>query len=95
MKKFLFLALFSLFVSCSAYQPISNITSKVYIGMHVNDFLKVADGRAQRDAMTETYYVYRINQYEAMYGMLVDSKFYYFRNSDNKLFQVDGGTKNY
>jgi len=95
MKKFLFLALFSLFVSCSVYQPISNITSKVYIGMPLYQFLQIADGRAQKSAIYETYYVYRINQYEAMYGMLVDSKFYYFRNSDNKLFQVDGGTKNY
>ncbi len=94
MKKILFLALITLFISCSSYQSISKVTSQVYIGMTLTEFLKVADGRAEKDAMTETYYVYRINQYEAMYGMLVDTKFYYFYNSNNKLFQVDGGTRN-
>ena len=42
--------------------------------------------------MTETYYVYRIDQYN-LDGNVIDSMFYYFRNSDDKLFEVNAGTK--
>ena len=40
--------------------------------------------------MNETYYVYRVNAYN-MDGVK-DSMFYYFRYSDDKLFEVNAGT---
>ena len=60
--------------------------------MTKTEFLAVALERAKKDAMTETYYVYRIDQYN-LDGYIIDSMFYYFRNSDDKLFEVNAGTK--
>ena len=60
--------------------------------MTKTEFLAVALERAKKDAMTETYYVYRIDQYN-LDGYVIDSMFYYFRNSDDKLFEVNAGTK--
>jgi len=60
--------------------------------MTKTEFLAVALDRAKKDAMTETYYVYRIDQYN-LDGNVIDSMFYYFRNSDDKLFEVNAGTK--
>jgi len=90
MKKIIFLAFITLFMSCKAYQIVSKITEQVYIGMHINEFLKVAKGRAEKDVMLETYYAYRINQYD-IFGYRIQSMFYYFNNSDDKLFKVDEG----
>ena len=59
--------------------------------MTKTEFLAVALERAKKDAMTETYYVYRIDQYN-LDGYIIDSMFYYFRNSDDKLFEVNAGT---
>tara|TARA_B110000902_G_scaffold27440_1_gene29768 strand:- start:492 stop:767 length:276 start_codon:yes stop_codon:yes gene_type:complete len=81
-----------MFLSCGSIVPISAVNNKVDIGMTKTDFLAVALDRAKKDAMTETYYVYRIDQYN-LDGNVIDSMFYYFRNSDDKLFEVNAGTK--
>ena len=59
--------------------------------MHVEEFKKIAKNRAEKDAMFSDYYVYRINQIN-LDGYVIDTKFYYFRNSDDRLFEVNGGT---
>ena len=60
--------------------------------MTKTEFLAIALERAKKDAMTETYYVYRIDQYN-LDGYIIDSMFYYFRSSDDTLFEVNAGTK--
>ena len=93
MRKFLILfTSITILVSCGSYQSISIVNDKVEIGMTKTEFLAIAQGRAKKDAMTETYYVYRVDQYN-LDGYKIDSMFYYFRYSDDKLFEVNAGTK--
>ena len=93
MKNLLILfASITILLSCGSIVPISAVNNKVEIGKTKTEFLAVALERAKKDAMTETYYVYRIDQYN-LDGYIIDSMFYYFRNSDDKLFEVNAGTK--
>ena len=92
MKKLLTLfASITILLSCGSLAPLSSLNDRVEIGMTKTEFLAIADGRAKKDAMNETYYVYRVNQYN-IDGVRIDSMFYYFRNSDDKLFEVNAGT---
>ena len=94
MKNLLILfASVTILISCGSYQSISLVNDKVEIGMTKDEFLAIGGVRAKKDAMTETYYVYRIDQYD-LNGIKIDSMFYYFRNSDDKLFEVNAGTRN-
>jgi len=93
MKKLIFLLIATVLFSCKAYQSISTITEQVSIGMHVDDFKRIAKGRYQTDAMNVQFYVYRINQYD-LNGILIDSMFYYFSQETNLLIEVNGGTRN-
>ena len=92
MKKLVFLLVCSFLISCGSYMNVSQVTEQVEIGMTKDAFLKIAKNRAEKDAMYSDYYVYRVNQYD-LNGYKVDSMFYYFRNSDDKLFEVNAGTK--
>ena len=93
MKNLLILfASITILLSCGSLAPLSSLNDRVEIGMTKTEFLAVALDRAKKDAMTETYYVYRIDQYN-LDGNVIDSMFYYFRNSDDKLFEVNAGTK--
>ena len=91
MKKLILFFLFTLLVSCGNMKSVSYITEQVELGMTKTQFLEIAGKRAEKDAMLETYYVYRVNQYN-IDGVRIDSMFYYFRNSDDKLFEVNAGT---
>ena len=95
MRYLLILLFVSLFMSCSMfrnYQQIHRVTSKTYIGMHVNEFLQIADRRYSHDAKNSEVYVYRVNQFD-INGRMIDSMFYYFDADTDKLIKVDGGTK--
>ena len=70
--------------------PLSKINERVYIGMTINEFKKIAKKRALKDELFDTYYTYRINQYD-LSGKIIDSRFYYFSNGHNKLIKVDSG----
>lgn len=95
MKNLLILfASITILMSCGSMASISLMNERVEIGMTKAEFLEVAGDRAKKDAMTETYYVYRVNQHN-LDGIVIKSMFYYFRYSDNKLFEVNAGTKNY
>jgi|TARA_B100001093_G_scaffold81252_1_gene72636 hypothetical protein len=72
--------------------PLSKINERVYIGMTINEFKKIAKKRALKDELFDTYYTYRINQYDFS-GKIIDSRFYYFSNGYNKLIKVDKGTE--
>ena len=93
MRKFLILFIsITILVSCGSLTSISTLNDKVEIGMTKTEFLAIALNRAKKDAMNETYYVYRVDQ-RNLDGYIVDSMFYYFRYSDDKLFEVNAGTK--
>ena len=92
MKKLVFLLVCSFLISCGSYMNVSQVTEQVKIGMTKDEFLKIAKNRAEKDAMSSDYYVYRVNQYD-LNGYKIDSMFYYFRSSDDTLFEVNAGTK--
>ena len=78
-------------VSCaSAYKQATFISNQSYIGMPINDFKTLAGKKASLEAMESGYTVYRIKDYDAMSGAVIDTKFYYF-DSNAKLVKIDGG----
>ena len=78
------------------YQLVSVVNNKVELGITKAQFLALAGERAEKDAMSADYYVYRINQYsytEQLGDHVVDSMFYYFDRKTDTLFKVDAGVK--
>ncbi len=95
MKKiFLLLFVISLTgnISCGSYALVSDVTNKVELGMTKTEFLEIAGKRAEKDAMAEGYYVYRVNQYD-IDGSVMDSMFYYFNSETDTLYKVNAGVK--
>ena len=78
-------------------KSLQNASQEVYkvqikLGMSKDEFLNVVAEKAKKDVIFADSYVYRVNQYD-LNGYKVDSMFYYFRSSDNKLFEINSGTK--
>ena len=78
-------------------KSLQNASQEVYkvqikLGMSKDEFLNVASEKAKKDVIFTDSYVYKVNQYD-LNGYKVDSMFYYFRSSDNKLFEINSGTK--
>ena len=78
-------------------KSLQNASQEVYkvqikLGMSKDEFLNVAAEKAKKDVIYTDSYVYKVNQYD-LNGYKVDSMFYYFRSSDNKLFEINSGTK--
>ena len=78
-------------------KSLRNASQEVYkvqikLGMSKDEFLNVAAEKAKKDVIYTDSYVYKVNQYD-LNGYKVDSMFYYFRSSDNKLFEINSGTK--
>ena len=92
MKKLIFLLIATFLMGCKVDQSVHKITEQTYIGMHVSEFLQIADKRYQKDAMNEEVFVYRVNQYD-LNGFLIDSMFYYFDAKTERLIKVDAGTR--
>ena len=92
MRKLFILLLATFLFSCKAYQSVHKITEQVYVGMHVSEFLQIADKRYQKDAMDTEVFVYRVNQYD-LNGIIIDTMFYYFDADTERLIKVDGGTR--
>ena len=67
----LFILIATVLISCKGYQNIARITEQVFVGMHVDDFKRIAKGRYSADAMNSEFYVYRINQYD-INGYMID-----------------------
>ena len=91
MKNLIILLLALTLNSCGSMADISYVTEKTYIGMTEAEFLKVANGRAKKDAMNSDWYAYRINKYN-LDGIRVESKFFYFDNKTKRLFEVNSGS---
>ena len=78
-------------------KSLRNASQEVYkvqikLGMSKDEFLNVAAKKAKKDVIFTDSYVYKVNQYD-LNGYKVDSMFYYFRSSDNNLFEINSGTK--
>ncbi|MFL3661098.1 MAG: hypothetical protein ACI6PN_05040 [Polaribacter sp.] len=78
-------------------KSLQNASQEVYkvqikLGMSKDEFLNVAAKKAKKDVIFTDSYVYKVNQYD-LNGYKVDSMFYYFRSFDNKLFEINSGTK--
>jgi|TARA_B110000908_G_C9814715_1_gene254474 hypothetical protein len=58
--------------------------------MTIQEFKSVAGKKASLEAMESGYTVYRMNDIDAFYGYITDTRFFYF-DSNGKLYKVDGG----
>jgi len=77
--------------SCAGvYRQATYVSNRAYIGMPLTKFKSIAGKRATLEAMEAGYTVYKINDYDAWTGRIIDTKFYYF-DSDGKLVKIDGG----
>jgi len=107
MKKLLvplfFISLVSL-VNCGPFStninlaPVSEVTNQVSVGMHVDEFLKIAGNRAQKELIfARNYYVYRVEQIQisttSRTKIQKDIKFFYFDYNYNSLLYVKDGAK--
>lgn len=91
MRKALLILTIAILTSCAgAYKQASYVSNQSYIGMTIQEFKSVAGKKASLEAMESGYTVYRINDYDAWTGALIDTKFYYF-DSNSKLVKIDGG----
>jgi hypothetical protein len=91
MKYLIFIMTLVILTSCAGtYRQASYVSSKAYIGMPIKEFRELAGRKASLEAMESGYTVYRMNDYDAWTGALIDTKFYYF-DSNGKLVKIDGG----
>ncbi len=91
MKKLVFLFSTLLLMSCAGtYRQASYATNQAYIGMPISEFKSSVGRKASVEAMESGYTVYRMNDYDAWTGALIDTKFFYF-DSNGKLYKIDGG----
>lgn len=91
MKKVILLLAISFFISCAGtYQQASHTSRQVYIGMPISEFQRIAGRKAKLEALESGYTVYRMNDYDAWTGALIDTRFFYF-DSNGKLYKIDGG----
>ena len=105
MKKSLILLLFIsliFLINCGSFStninlaPVSEVTNQVSVGMHVDEFLKIAGNRAQKELIfARNYYVYRVEQIQILTSSKTkikkDIKFFYFDYNDNSLLYVKEG----
>jgi hypothetical protein len=91
MRKVFLLFTILLIIGCAGtYKQASNTSRQAYIGMPISEFQKTAGKKAVVEAMEYGYTVYRMNDYDAWTGSLIDTKFFYF-DKNGKLYKIDGG----
>lgn len=80
-----------LLISCAgSYKQASYISRQAYIGMPISEFQNTAGRKATVEAMESGYTVYRMNDYDALTGYPIDTKFFYF-DKNGKLYKIDSG----
>lgn len=57
--------------------------------MSIKDFKLFAGKKARLESIDNGWTVYRMNDYDAWTGAIIDTKFFYF--ADGKLSKIDGG----
>ncbi len=66
-------------MSCArTYRQASYATNQAYIGMPIAEFKASVGRKASIEAMESGYTVYRMNDYDAWTGALIDTKFFLF-----------------
>ena len=90
MKKLLFLLLVPMIVSCGVYLQATNASNSSYIGMTVNEFKRGPGMKAKLEVMGNNRTVYKMYDYDAWTGAIIDTKFFYF-DANGKLFEINGG----
>ena len=91
MRRLLFILSVTILTSCAGtYKQATFVSNQVYLGMPISNFKEKAGKKAILEAMESGYTVYKIYDYDAWTGVIIDTKFYYF-DSNGKLVKIDGG----
>ncbi len=91
MKIYIIFLVINLTTSCAgSYRQAQYVSGYIKIGMSLGDFKKIAGKKATLEVMEAGYSVYKIHDYDAWTGAIIDTKFYYF-NSINEMVKIDGG----
>ena len=74
-------------------ESVKNASQQIYktqikLGMTTEEFISIIGERAEKVDIKDTYYVYRVNQYDVS-EYKTNSMFYYFRSSDDILFEIN------
>lgn len=74
-------------------ESVKNASQQIYktqikLGMTTAEFISIIGERAEKFDVKDTYYVYRVNQYDVN-EYKTNSMFYYFRSSDDILFEIN------
>ena len=74
-------------------ESVKNASQQIYktqikLGMTTVEFISIIGERAEKVDIKDTYYVYRVNQYD-INDYKTNSMFYYFRSSDDILFEIN------
>ena len=74
-------------------ESVKNASQQIYktqikLGMTTAEFISIIGERAEKVDIKDTYYVYRVNQYDVN-EYKTNSMFYYFRSSDDILFEIN------
>lgn len=74
-------------------ESVKNTSQQIYktqikLGMTTTEFISIIGERAEKVDVKDTYYVYRVNQYDVN-EYKTNSMFYYFRSSDDILFEIN------
>jgi hypothetical protein len=98
MKKVIFIILFY-FVSftlssCAKgfYSQASTTANNCHIGMTIQEFKEISKDHAKLEKLEDGNTIYKMFDYNAAYGYVMDTKFFYF-NSEGKLVKIDGGVR--
>ena len=83
------LLIVGLLASC-VYRQASQTIEQTYLGMPISEFKQASQGYAKLEAMESGFTVYKMTDYNPMYGHVEDVKFFYF-DSSGKLYKIDGG----
>jgi len=90
-KNVMLMLIIIVLTSCAGtYRQATYVSNKAYIGMPIKEFKSIAGKKASIESMESGYTVFRINDYDAWTGAIIDTKFYYF-DSNGKLVKIDGG----
>lgn len=91
MKKVIVILLVVLLSGCAgAYRQATYTTRQAYVGMHISQFESITGNMAKLEAMEAGYTIYKMVDYDAWTGAILDVKFFYF-DSSGKLYKIDGG----
>ena len=74
-------------------ESVKNASQQIYktqikLGMTKGEFIHIIGERSEKVDIKDSYYVYRVNQYD-INDYKTNSMFYYFRSSDDILFEIN------